>query len=213
MQELWLDGSKLQLSPPPSWGELLEKLEEEHLAAGRTIWTIAFDGEEQEDFRSEDQSRRATDELSRVDVVSIHIEDLSRQLVSSAPGHFQQVSDVLGQAVTLYRQKLPQEGASQLHAALAGFDMLIKLVSSVGVIWHEELSSLDGAEAIKEESLGSLRDSLESLVAVQESGDGDEIARVVEQDLIPRITPWASLFEQLDRAIQAADAPASGSPA
>lgn len=200
MQELWLDGNKLELGASGSWGEVLDQLETEHLTSGRMIRTIAFDGNELDDFRSEAVVERPLGELSRVEVVSVDLEEFSRELVAGAPRHLDQVSGVLALAVTFYRQDLPVEGAKQLHAALTGFDMLMKLVASISVVWQEELADIDGSAALTDDALESLRGTLEGLVNCQENGATEELARAIEE-LIPRLEPWSALMVELEKRL------------
>ena len=118
MQDSWLDGSRLELQESGSWAELLEDLESKHLETGRMIRSITLDGEELSDFRSAELVDKRVEELPRVDVVSVKLEDYSRELIGGAPRHLDQVSQVLGQAVSYYRQNLPSEGAKQLTPML-----------------------------------------------------------------------------------------------
>ena len=212
LQELWLDGNKLELRGGVSWGEVLEQVETEHLATGRIIRTIAFDGDELDDFRSEEVVQRPLDQLSSVEVTTVGLEEFSRELVAGAPSHLDQVSVVLAQAVSFYRQDLPVEGAKQLHAALIGFDMLMKLVASISVVWQEELADIAdnvGSVALNEDGLESLREALEGLVRCQEDGATEDLARAIEE-LIPRLAPWSALMVELERRL-CVDAASAGS--
>lgn len=198
MHELWLDGNKVDVSGPETWGDLLERLESEHLGEDRIIRTIAFDGQEQDDFRSEAVVTRTVDRLARVDVESVGLRDFSRELLVDAPRHIDQVAQVLVNTVRFYRQNLPTDGAAQLHAALSGFDMLLQLVGTSVGIWTTELESIEGSPAISEAALVALKEAFAQLVAAQERNDVDEIARLVETELIPRMEPWSALFAELN---------------
>ncbi len=207
MQELWMDGNQLEMRGEQTWNELLERLEEECFSAGGIVLSVVMDGEEIEDFRSEQALARPIHELTRVDVVSADIEAFSRELIADAPSHVDRVARVLANTVSYYRQDLPKEAAKQLHVALDGYDMLLKLVSSAANIWGEKVDTLPDAAAMSESSLASLQQAFAALVAAQEKGELSEIARLVDEELIPSLQPWGSLFTDLNARIDSETAP------
>ena len=156
-----------------------------------------------EDFRDEEVQERLVSELARIDVASVGVQEFSRELVAGAPKHLDQVAQVISQTVALYRQELPTEGAKQLHAALTGFDMLIQLVAAISELWHEELQDIGGSDAMTPQALEALGGVLESVISCQENAEHLELARVLDEELLPRMQPWSVLLQELSRKIGA----------
>jgi hypothetical protein len=193
LQEVWLDGEKLTLPPKRAFGELLTLLETQHLEDGRIIRSIAFDGQELEDFRSEEATSRAIDAGERVEVATIDWKQYLRETVEGAPRHVEQIGRVLAESISLYRQNLPAEGAKRLHSALIGIDVIMKLIASLASIGACDVERLPGGGDTK--GLEFLGEVLTRIVRCQESGDSDGLARTLENDLVPQLATWGAFLE------------------
>ncbi len=205
MQEIWLDGNKIDVPDIPESGSieaLLDDVESKHLRTGRMIRSVRLDGEELRELGGDALEEIDLGAHSRVDVESVELEDYTRELIERAPRHLEQVSHALANAVSLYRQNLPSEGAQKLHTALVGFDMLIKLVASVSLVWSVEVEDLVQSKALERDSMQSLRDTLENVVSCQEQDDTDGLARLLDEELLPRLAPWQEFFHDLSHRLR-----------
>ena len=197
MQEIMLDGHRLELPESATWSAVVHDVETNHLSPGRMILSVAIDGEELADYR-ESVSDEAFGESQRVEIQSVDISDYARQLVVQAPKHLEQVSLVLARSAALYRQKLPTDAAKSLHEALAGLDMLIQLLAAISAVFQVELKKLDESHAFDESALAAMRQTLESVVASQERGDNDALPDLLEKQLIPQLAPWGAFVGTLE---------------
>ena len=197
MTDIFVNQTLTTLDPPPqTWGDLLDRLDQDAGRDGVLIAAAHIDGVDVPAFRNPDMTVHRLSAVGRVDVETASPVAFVRRCLRDSVTALEQAADVAIGLSTVYRGHdvtAGHAGLTTLAVELGGLASIVATLNGLGI--DLKAVSADGMTA--PEHLDALGGVLTSLVAAQESEDWLTVADVLEYDLEPAIRHWITLLGML----------------
>jgi hypothetical protein len=200
MPELEINGINLPINPAISeWRELLEELESSHLAPGKVIGAVHFDGTEVNEFRNQSVLTRPIRSIGKVRIEVVPLEEMVKTALIESETYLLNLQTALVDIAETFRQGRTDQANSRLTQAFEGIKMFVALLRGI------ELALADipnKPPSTVERIFGEMTPTLESLIGAQTQRDWILVADILEFELLANLTGFEQAqteFRQLLR--------------
>lgn len=194
MPQLFIDNVATEIGgQPETWGDLLEKIDNQVADHGLMLAAARFDGVDEPSFRDAAVTTRRLANVHRLDVATATPAHFLRQCLREAIVPLEQAADATLALCARYRTlELAgcHEGLTALAENLRG---LLSLIATLDAM-HVDLDSHATDGLMMAERIARLGVALDAVVAAQESADWLTAADVLEYDLEPAIRQWIAVL-------------------
>lgn len=198
MTECWVNHEpKVVDSALKTWGDLLDRLDEDCAAARRTVTAVRMDGVDRPSFRERSVATLPLAPISRIEVETIDRTRLLRGTLGSATQSLPALAAAACRAAAAFRADELTPAHQQLTALVEAIRTLTLLTVASATAAGADLNRLTCGAVTGADVLGGVGVALDVLAQAQQTRDWPAVAEGLERDLAPALLEWGVIFDAM----------------
>jgi len=189
-------------TPPKTWGDLLDVLDEQAARSGVILSAARFNGVEEPSFREPSVISRPLGDADRVEVKTAVPNAFLRECLLEAIQPLQDTADSALKLAEIYRGHDLKPGHEGLRTLASDLSAVAVLADMLGGPLAIDLNALSIEGLSAAQHLQQLGQTIDSVVTAQEAEDWVTVADILEYDLEPAIRRWAALLTMITCQLQ-----------
>ncbi len=179
-----------------TWGDLLDWLETDYLAAGQCITRVYLGETESLNYREPDQCKQNIEAIGKIEVESGNFDTVVRESMAELTDELNRCLAATSEIVSLLENKQTQQAYTELGNLLESVRVFVAIFSE-DLGWAEESDT----EPSREKYCFALEQALTQLISAQENGYWVSVCDVLEYELTPILESWLKLVERTSERI------------
>ena len=180
-----------------TWGDLLNRLDDECVVSRQTVTAVRFDGVDQPTFRDAALVSQPLSEVGQVEIEMVDRTRLLRTTLGTAGNSLPMLAAGACRAASAFRGRDITDAHKQLTSLIEAIKTLTVLTVASATAAGAELEELPCGATSGAAVLGGVGVVLDSLAQWQMGRDWIAVADSLEYDLAPALLSWGVVFDAM----------------